>query len=74
METGNVVKSLKGHDTGRIYVVTAIINDDFVLIADGKYRMLSDPKMKRKKHLAVIGNVGADTEVTDAALRKICKR
>ena len=40
MQVGKVVKSLKGHDTGRVYLVIATIAEDFVLLADGKYRKL----------------------------------
>ena len=34
MQVGYVVKSLKGHDAGRIYLVTAVLNADFVLLSE----------------------------------------
>lgn len=49
--TAQTVISLKGHDTGRLYIVVAVVSEDFILVADGDKRKLSNPKLKRKKHL-----------------------
>lgn len=74
MKEGLIVKSLKGHDTGRIYVVMAVLNEDFVLLADGKYRKTDNPKQKRVKHLEVISEESfSPSSVTDAELRRMCK-
>ena len=73
MKEGLIVKSLKGHDTGRIYIVMAILSDDFVLVVDGKYRKTDNPKQKRVKHLEVLGESELSFPVTDATLRKVCK-
>ena len=50
IEQGCVVSSIQGHDTGRVYIVTKVEND-FVLVVDGEYRLLANPKKKRIKHL-----------------------
>jgi ribosomal protein L14E/L6E/L27E len=73
LKEGIIVKSLKGHDTGRVYVVISAVNDDFVLLCDGKYRTLDKPKQKRIKHLEVIGEIRLSASVSDASIRKICK-
>lgn len=73
MQVGNVVKSLKGHDTGRVYLVVAVLNADFVLLADGKYRKLDYPKQKRIKHLELLGEGQPVEGVKDSDIRKICK-
>lgn len=73
LKEGSIVKSLKGHDTGRVYLVVARLSEDFVLVADGKYRKTDNPKQKRVKHLEYIGEVTGDIEITDSALRKVCK-
>ena len=73
LKEGTIVKSLKGHDTGRIYVVISAAGEDFVLLCDGKYRKLDNPKQKRIKHLEVIGEIRLSASVTDASIRKICK-
>ena len=73
MEVGTIVKSKKGHDTGRIYLVIAVCNADFVLICNGKHRKLDNPKQKRIKHLSEIERIEIPESLTDAKLRKICK-
>ena len=73
MKESYLVKSLKGHDSGRIYVVIATLNEDFVLCCDGKYRKLDNPKQKRKKHLEVLNEIVFSQPLTDAKVRKLCK-
>lgn len=74
MQVGYVVKSLKGHDTGRVYLVVAVLNADFVLLSDGEYRKLDNPKQKRIKHVellldGIIQNVKLDSDVRTALKR-----
>ncbi len=74
MQVGYVVKSLKGHDTGRVYLVVAVLNADFVLLSDGEYRKLDNPKQKRIKHVEllsdeIIQNVKLDSDVRTALKR-----
>lgn len=74
MQVGYVVKSLKGHDTGRVYLVVAVLNADFVLLSDGEYRKLDNPKQKRIKHVellsdGIIQNVTLDSDVRTALKR-----
>ncbi len=65
LTVGDMAVSLKGHDTGRMYVVASEINEDFVLIVNGKSRPLTLPKMKRRKHLAFVkkATLGDDREI-----------
>lgn len=60
LSVGDLAVSLKGHDTGRLYVVIAELSSDFVLVADGKYRLTDNPKQKRRKHLKFLGKTDAD--------------
>lgn len=48
---GQVVTSRAGRDSGRLYVVTDVLDDRFVLVADGDVRRLKKPKKKNKRHL-----------------------
>lgn len=73
MQEGYIVKSLKGHDTDRVYVVASKVNEDFVLVVDGKYRKLDNPKLKRIKHLEVIRESELPAELTDKAVEKVVK-
>ena len=68
-----VVKSLKGHDLGRVYLVVATVSEDFVLLVDGEYRKLDNPKQKRRKHIEEIAKVQIPELLTDSEIRKICK-
>ncbi len=70
LAVGDMAASLKGHDTGRLYVVVGELNDDFVLVADGKYRPLENPKLKRRKHLVFVKKTEAkfDREIVEQIL------
>lgn len=48
---GQVVQSTQGRDAGRDFVVVGIIDQSYVLIADGALRRIDWPKKKKVKHL-----------------------
>lgn len=48
---GQVVTSRAGRDSGKFYVVIDVLDDRFVLVADGETRRLKNPKKKNKRHL-----------------------
>ncbi len=50
LEAGSIVKSKKGHDTGRMYVVLNLLGE-FAEVCDGDIRTKSHPKKKRQTHL-----------------------
>jgi len=54
---GSIVYSRAGRDEGRYYMVTAILDDSYVSIADGSVRKLAKPKKKKIKHLKNTGEV-----------------
>ena len=49
---GTIVFSKKGRDKGYPFVVLLSLDDDFVLICDGRRRKVDKPKRKRRKHLS----------------------
>ncbi len=55
LKTGSVVQSVAGHDEGFFAVVK--VENDFVYIANGKTRLLENPKKKNPKHLRVSAEV-----------------
>ncbi|MDR2090768.1 MAG: KOW domain-containing RNA-binding protein [Clostridiales bacterium] len=78
IEAGSVVFSRAGRDGGRYYVVVkAGEKPGFVFIADGEYRKLEKPKLKKIKHLRISGVVleklknkfAEDKTVFDAEIR-----
>ena len=55
--TGYFAYSMAGHDKGKIYLI--IKEDaDYVWLADGRARGLSNPKRKNKKHIQIIKKYG----------------
>ena len=61
---GQIVYSKSGRDAGRKLVVVGIIDKDYVEVADGRLRKISNPKKKKIKHL----------KITETVLEKIEKR
>ena len=52
LEKGQLVRSIAGHAIGESFLVYQIIDDNFVLIVNGKTRKLEKPKLKKIKHLS----------------------
>ena len=48
---GEIVRSRAGRDCGRAFVVWKIIDEEYVLLVDGKLRTLERPKKKKRRHL-----------------------
>lgn len=51
---GSVVKSVKGRDEGKYYILRDIINDYFVYVCDGEKKTYSKPKRKNRKHIIIV--------------------
>ena len=54
VEVGDIVQSKSGHDAKKYFVVIATLNENYILIADGKSRKLDSPKQKNVKHVKLI--------------------
>ena len=48
---GEIVLSRAGRDRGRAFVITQVLDAEYVLLADGRLRTLDRPKKKKVKHL-----------------------
>lgn len=57
IEVGSVVVSKAGRDVGRLFLVVAEVDDDFVMVANGALRKMDRQKKKRRKHLKPTGAV-----------------
>ena len=70
---GQVVRSKKGRDEGKVYIIMEIIDDDLLLLVDGKLRKLDRPKKKKVKHLYIYkAVVELDVEnFNDAYIRRV---
>ena len=74
---GRVVLSTQGRDEGRYFIVLEVIDESFVLMADGLTRKLDHPKKKKIKHLRpkpILVNVDGSTlpnkHLQDSDLRR----
>lgn len=50
-DEGRVVRSLQGRDAGRYFVVIHVVDEQFVMVSDGRTHKLSHLKKKKIKHL-----------------------
>ena len=57
IEIGSVVISKAGRDRGRAFLVVGVVDDDFVMVANGALRKMDRQKKKRRKHLKPTGTV-----------------
>ena len=78
MEPGRVVLSTQGRDEGRYFIVLKVIDENFVLMADGLTRKIDHPKKKKVKHLRpkpIVVNVDGATlpnkHLQDSDLRRV---
>lgn len=57
---GQVVRIIKGRDEGKYAVIIRIIDDRFVLLADGDKRKYDRPKKKNLKHLDLMDYISLE--------------
>ena len=57
---GQVVSSKSGRDKDRLFLVIDILDDKYVLIADGDLRKIEKPKKKKIKHLQKQNQINQD--------------
>lgn len=62
----DIIMSLAGRDQGKLFYVIDV-EDNYVLIADGKGRKLENPKRKKLKHVRRVTRT--ETRVADKILR-----
>ena len=75
---GDIVLSKAGRDKNKYFIVMEIVDENFVMIADGDIRKVDNPKRKKCKHLENTGNksgfiqdkLGEGVRVTNPDLKK----
>ena len=73
-ETGMIVKPQSGHRINKHFVLVKA-EENFVYIADGKRRRLSNPKKKNKKHIVDTDKQKIDLNTqTDKSIRKLLNK
>ncbi len=75
---GTFVISKAGRDKLRPFIILKVVDEDFVLIADGLLRKVDKPKLKKIKHLnitklqskSIKDSLDAGDRVSDVQLKK----
>ncbi|MBZ4663313.1 MAG: RNA-binding protein [Caloramator sp.] len=75
---GQIVHSRAGRDKGRYFIVVGIIDENYVLLADGDLRKIESPKKKKIKHLVfhdkfavdIVEKIKTNQRITNADLKK----
>ncbi len=76
---GDIVFSKAGRDSDRPFVVLAVLDSQYALLADGRLRRVDKPKKKKIKHLSKSGQVAQTvreklsegTKVTNIDLKRV---
>jgi ribosomal protein L14E/L6E/L27E len=75
---GQYVRSKAGRDKDRVFIVMKIVDEKFVLIADGDLRRIEKPKKKKIRHLINLDQVSeslkdklsGDGKINNALVRR----
>lgn len=75
---GQIVHSKSGRDKGRYFIIVDILDEDYVMLADGDLRKIDNAKKKKVKHLVfhdliaenIKKNLDEKKRITDVELRK----
>lgn len=57
---GQLVVAAAGRDANKKFIITCIINDQYVYISDGDSRKIDNPKKKKLKHLKLTQYISED--------------
>lgn len=59
---GKVAYSKAGRDAGRPFVIISLVDEKFVLVADGDLRKIENPKLKNIKHVQITNIIAEDVK------------
>lgn len=76
---GQLVRSRAGRDKGKLFLILDVLDDEYVLVVDGKIRKIDRPKKKKLKHLVFYNttidklreNIENDRKMNNAFIRKL---
>ena len=60
IHVGRLVYSKAGRDTGVLFIIVGILDENYVYISDGSLRTIDKPKKKKIKHLIFTNMVAKD--------------
>ena len=73
----DIVQSEAGRDKGKLFFVLAV-EDEFLLLADGKSRKVETPKRKKRRHVRFVASertrvsekITGEEKITNSELRR----
>jgi len=65
IELASVVISKAGRDKGEVFAVVELVDASYVKVADGETRTLAKPKLKKLKHLRLLGDTEPLSKIAD---------
>mgnify|MGYP005762592713 FL=1 len=71
-QAGMFARSLAGHDKGKLFVIVRV-EEPYVYLADGKNRLLEQPKKKKLMHVQLDyqqADISSDLEIRKALKAK----
>lgn len=68
---GRYAWSKSGRDKDRLFIIIGIYDDQHVLIADGEYRRVENPKKKKLKHLNITNRTAEDIRTLVTMKKKL---
>jgi large subunit ribosomal protein L14e len=57
---GKIVYSKSGRDKGKMFIIIGLVDENFVLLADGDLRKIENPKLKNIRHVQMTNMVAQD--------------
>ena len=57
---GSIAISLAGRDKGRTFIIVGVLDEAYVLVADGRKRKIEKPKKKKMKHIRTVAQPGGE--------------
>ncbi|GAX89298.1 KOW domain-containing RNA-binding protein [Effusibacillus lacus] len=57
---GQIVEVIKGRETGQYAIIVGLLNERFVLLADGDKRKFDQPKRKNLQHIRFTGEMAME--------------
>lgn len=57
---GSIAVSLAGRDKGRTFIIVGVLDEMYVLVADGRKRKIEKPKKKKIKHIRTVREPDSD--------------
>lgn len=57
---GKIVYSKSGRDKGKMFIIISIVDENFVMLADGDLRKIENPKLKNIKHVQITNMIAED--------------